>query len=53
MTEAMTWILAVTALIVGGGFAMLWIGFLVISVWAISDHGPGDPPMLAAQDDDE
>lgn len=51
MIEAMGWILAAFATVVGVGILTLWIGFLFVSVWAISDHGPGDPPLLPESDE--
>lgn len=53
MIDAMGWILTTLAVLVGGGILILWIGFLFVCSWASSDHGPGDPPLLARQDDDE
>jgi hypothetical protein len=52
MIEAMQWIVTGLGVVVGSGILALWIGFLVISAWASSDHGPGDPPLLPQEDDE-
>ena len=39
--------------VVGPGIlARSGLGFSVISAWASSDHGPGDPPLLPQEDDE-